>query len=72
MNFNTSFSQQADMAVGCRRFYLAQSGDGCWAISDAVGISLTYVAIYCSLKHESLVLIVSAYLVATSTIGTRV
>ena len=68
----SSPSQQAGMAAGCHRFYLAQSGDGCWAISDAVGINLTYVAIYCSLKHESRVLIVSAYLVATSTIGTRV
>jgi hypothetical protein len=33
------------MAADCRRFYLAQDGDGCWDISAAAGISLTYVSL---------------------------
>ncbi|KAF6785552.1 LysM domain-containing protein [Colletotrichum sojae] len=31
---------QEGMVAGCAEFYLVQSGDGCWAISDAQGISL--------------------------------
>ncbi|KAI8959037.1 hypothetical protein F5Y11DRAFT_359517 [Daldinia sp. FL1419] len=31
---------QAGMVSGCRRFYKAQSGDGCWAIANSAGISL--------------------------------
>ncbi|KAK3395012.1 hypothetical protein B0H63DRAFT_385493 [Podospora didyma] len=34
---------QSGMATGCRRFYLAQSGDGCWAIANSAGIDLKYV-----------------------------
>ncbi|KAK4443888.1 hypothetical protein QBC34DRAFT_310143 [Podospora aff. communis PSN243] len=32
---------QAGMVAGCRRFYMAQTGDGCWAISDSAGITLS-------------------------------
>ncbi|KAF3056280.1 carbohydrate-binding module family 50 protein [Daldinia childiae] len=31
---------QAGMVSGCRRFYKAQTGDGCWAIANSAGISL--------------------------------
>ncbi len=29
------------MVSGCQQFYLAQSGDGCWAIANAHSIALT-------------------------------
>ncbi|KAM7188785.1 hypothetical protein V8F33_010448 [Rhypophila sp. PSN 637] len=32
---------QANMTPSCRRFYLVQSGDGCWAIANSAGIDLT-------------------------------
>jgi hypothetical protein len=28
------------MVAGCKRFYLAQDGDGCWAIANSAGIDL--------------------------------
>ncbi|KAK7922955.1 hypothetical protein PG985_007026 [Apiospora marii] len=31
---------QAGMVSGCRRFYMAQSGDGCWAIANSAAINL--------------------------------
>ncbi|KAF1359810.1 hypothetical protein EJ07DRAFT_82962, partial [Lizonia empirigonia] len=31
---------QAGMVSSCRRFYLAQDGDGCWAIANSAGIDL--------------------------------
>ncbi|EUC40695.1 carbohydrate-binding module family 50 protein, partial [Bipolaris oryzae ATCC 44560] len=31
---------QAGMVAGCRRFYLVQAGDGCWAIANSAGIAL--------------------------------
>ncbi|KAI1373924.1 hypothetical protein F4677DRAFT_183928 [Hypoxylon crocopeplum] len=31
---------QAGMVSGCRRFYMAQPDDGCWAIANSAGISL--------------------------------
>ncbi|KAK3901306.1 hypothetical protein C8A05DRAFT_35026 [Staphylotrichum tortipilum] len=30
-----------NMTTSCRRFYFAQSGDGCWAIANSAGINLT-------------------------------
>lgn len=29
---------QAGMVVGCKDFYFAQAGDGCWAVTNAHGI----------------------------------
>ncbi|KAK5660437.1 hypothetical protein OQA88_12981 [Cercophora sp. LCS_1] len=34
-------TQVGSMTAGCRRFYLAQSGDGCWGVADAAGITLS-------------------------------
>lgn len=32
---------QAGITASCRRYYLAQAGDGCWAIANAAGIPLS-------------------------------
>ncbi|KAM7196838.1 LysM domain containing protein [Rhypophila sp. PSN 637] len=37
---------QAPMIAGCRRFYFVQPGEGCWAISDAAGISVDDFYVY--------------------------
>ncbi|KAK4209498.1 LysM domain-containing protein [Rhypophila decipiens] len=37
---------QAPMIAGCRRFYFVQPGEGCWAISDAAGISVDDFYLY--------------------------